>query len=152
MADTLIAKGGEFYHGFTYSGHPVACAVALENIRILRDEGIVERVGSDTGPYFQKRLRELTDHPIVGEVRGVGMIAGIELIRDKAKHEFFSDAGTVGTIARDHSFADGLIMRAVYDTLVLSPPLILTHAHIDEMMEKIRIVLDKTARDTGVMS
>jgi putrescine aminotransferase len=150
VADTLIAKGGEFYHGYTYSGHPVAAAVALENIRILRDEGIVEKVGSDTGPYFQKRLRELADHPIVGEVRGVGMIAGIELIKDKARHEFFGDVGTVGTIARDHSFANGLVMRAVYDTLVLSPPLILTREQIDELVGIVRLVLDKTARDTGV--
>ncbi|EKV32480.1 Omega-amino acid--pyruvate aminotransferase [Caenispirillum salinarum AK4] len=150
VADTLISKGGEFFHGYTYSGHPVACAVALENIRILRDEGIVDRVRTDTGPYFQKRLRELADHPIVGEVRGIGMIAGIELIRDKARHEFFDDVGKVGTIARDHSFANGLIMRAVYDTLVLSPPLILTHDHIDELVEKVRLVLDKTAHDTGV--
>ncbi len=151
VANTLIEKGGEFYHGYTYSGHPVACAVALANLNILEDEGIVERVGADTGPYFQSRLRELSDHPLVGEVRGIGLIAGIELIKDKARHEFFPNAGRVGTLCRDHSFRNGLIMRGVYDTMVLAPPLIVTRDHIDEMIGKIRQVLDLTARDVGVM-
>ncbi|GAA0576794.1 aspartate aminotransferase family protein [Caenispirillum bisanense] len=151
VANTLIEKGGEFYHGYTYSGHPVACAVALANLKILEDEGLVDRVGTDIGPYFQRRLRELSDHPIVGEVRGIGLIGGIELIKDKARHDFFPNSGRVGTICRDHSFRNGLIMRAVYDTMVLAPPLIITHDHVDEMMGKIRTVLDLTARDVGVM-
>ncbi|MCA1939770.1 MAG: aspartate aminotransferase family protein [Caenispirillum bisanense] len=151
VANTLIEKGGEFYHGYTYSGHPVACAVALANLKILEDEGIVDRVGSDIGPYFQGRLRELSDHPIVGEVRGIGLIAGIELIKDKAKHEFFPNAGKVGTICRDHSFRNGLIMRGVYDTMVLSPPLIVTREHVDEMVGKIARVLDLTAKDVGLL-
>ncbi len=70
----VLNEGGDFNHGFTYSGHPVAAAVALENIRILRDEKIIEQVKSETAPYLQKRLRELTDHPLVGEVRGVGHV------------------------------------------------------------------------------
>ncbi|SOD94917.1 aspartate aminotransferase family protein [Caenispirillum bisanense] len=151
VANTLIEKGGEFYHGYTYSGHPVASAVALANLKILEDEGIVDRVGSDIGPYFQGRLRELSDHPIVGEVRGIGLIAGIELIKDKAKHEFFPNAGKVGTLCRDHSFRNGLIMRGVYDTMVLSPPLIVTRDHVDEMVGKIRRVLDLTAKDVGLL-
>lgn len=147
VAEVLIDQGGEFYHGFTYSGHPVCAAVAIANITLLRDEGIIDTVSSDTGPYFQARLRELTDHPLVGEVRGIGMIAGLELVKDKAKHEFFADAGKVGTICRDHSFKSGLIMRGVYDTMVLAPPLIVTHAEIDELVEKVRLSLDLTARD-----
>lgn len=147
VADVLIDQGGEFYHGYTYSGHPACAAVAIANITLLRDEGIIEKVSSDTGPYFQARLRELTDHPLVGEVRGTGMIAGIELIKDKANHEFFADAGKVGTICRDHSFQNGLIMRGVYDTMVLAPPFILTHDEIDTLVSIVRKCLDQTARD-----
>ena len=83
VGEALTGAHEEFVHGFTYSGHPTACAVAVENIRILEDEKIVETVGADTGPYFQARLGELAEHPLVGEVRGVGMIAGMELVADK---------------------------------------------------------------------
>ena len=123
VAETIIEKGGELVHGFTYSGHPVACAVALANVKILRDEGIVERVGVETGPYFQARLRELADHPLVGEVRGIGMIAAIELVEDKVLRASFDAARKVGQICRDTAADNGLIMRAVRDCMVLSPPL-----------------------------
>jgi putrescine aminotransferase len=147
VADVLIDQGGEFHHGFTYSGHPVACAVALRNIRILQEEGIVERVRNDTGPYLQKRWRELADHPLVGEARGVGFIGALELVADKATRRFFADRGDVGLICRDHCFSNGLVMRAVRDTMIIAPPLVMERAQIDELIEKAWRCLDLTARD-----
>ncbi len=147
VAEVLINDGGEFEHGFTYSGHPVACAVALANIDILKRENIVERIREDTGPYLQSRIRELVDHPLVGEVRGVGFIGAIELVEDKDSRRFFEPVGRVGAICRDHCFENGLVMRAVRDALVLSPPLVWERAQIDEMMELAVKCLDLTARD-----
>ena len=148
VADVIAGdKGGEFNHGYTYSGHPVSCAVALENIRILREEGLITRVHNETGPYLAKRLQELKSHPLVGEVRNLGFIGAIELVKDKAKRQFFSPIGEVGTICRDHCFANGLVMRATRDTMLLSPPLLWTAAHVDEFMELTRKALDLTLAD-----
>ncbi len=149
IAEVLIDKGGEFIHGFTYSGHPTACAVAAANIRIIRDEGLVDRVRDDIGPYFQARLRELADNPIVGEVRGIGLIAAIELVKDKATRELWDEEGKTGTRCRGHSLANGLIMRAVNDSMVLSPPLIISRGQVDELVDKVRAAVDATARELG---
>jgi putrescine---pyruvate transaminase len=142
-----LSQGGEFAHGFTYSGHPVPCAVALENIRILKEEGIIERVAVETGPYLQKRLKELESHPLVGEVRGLGFIAAIELVKDKKRREFFDPIGEVGLICRDHCFANGVVLRATRDTMLVSPPLVMSRGQIDELVEGARRCLDLTARD-----
>ncbi|MCP5149602.1 MAG: aspartate aminotransferase family protein [Ectothiorhodospiraceae bacterium] len=150
VADVLTSRGGEFAHGFTYSGHPTCCAVALANIRIMRAEGIVERVETDIGPYFQAALRELADHPLVGEVRGVGLIGALQLCKDKSTRELFQPEGQVGTTCRDHCFSNGLIMRATLDSMLLSPPLVITRSEVDEIMEKARLCLDLTARDHGI--
>ncbi|WP_095092630.1 aspartate aminotransferase family protein [Pseudomonas sp. Irchel 3A5] len=139
----VLNEGGDFNHGFTYSGHPVAAAVALENIRILREEKIVERVNAETAPYLQKRLRELSDHPLVGEVRGVGMLGAIELVRDKTTRERYTGKGA-GMICRTFCFNNGLIMRAVGDTMIIAPPLVISFAEIDELVEKARKCLDLT--------
>lgn len=139
----VLNEGGDFNHGFTYSGHPVAAAVGLENIRILSEEKIVERVKSQTAPYLQKRLRELSDHPLVGEVRGVGMLGAIELVKDKSTRERYVGKGA-GMICRTFCFNNGLIMRAVGDTMIISPPLVITSAEIDELIEKARKCLDLT--------
>jgi len=142
-----LSQGGEFAHGFTYSGHPVPCAVALENIRILKEEGIIERVAVETGPYLQKRLKELESHPLVGEVRGLGFIAAIELVKDKKRREFFDPIGEVGLICRDHCFANGVVLRATRDTMLVSPPLVMSRGQIDELVDGARRCLDLTARD-----
>ena len=142
----VLNEGGDFNHGFTYSGHPVAAAVALENIRILREEKIVERVREETAPYLQKRLRELADHPLVGEVRGVGMLGAIELVKDKQTRARYPSDKAVGMICRGHCFENGLIMRAVGDTMIISPPLVISKSEIDELVEKARKCLDLTAR------
>jgi putrescine aminotransferase len=139
----VLNDGGDFNHGFTYSGHPVAAAVGLENIRILSEEKIVDRVKSETAPYLQKRLRELSDHPLVGEVRGVGMLGAIELVKDKTTRERYAGRGA-GMICRTFCFNNGLIMRAVGDTMIISPPLVITFAEIDELVEKARKCLDLT--------
>ncbi|MFZ5790466.1 MAG: aspartate aminotransferase family protein [Pseudomonadota bacterium] len=140
-------RGGEFNHGYTYSGHPVSCAVAIENIRILREEGLIERVHEETGPYLAERLQELKAHPLVGEVRSLGLVGAIELVKDKAKRQFFDPIGEVGTICRDHCFKIGLVMRATRDTMLLSPPLVWTRGHVDEFMELARKALDLTLAD-----
>lgn len=143
----VINAGGDFNHGFTYSGHPVAAAVALENLRILREEKIVERVKAQTAPYLQRRLRELADHPLVGEVRGVGMLGAIELVKDKASRERYPSERAVGMICRGHCFNNGLIMRAVGDTMIIAPPLVISEAEIDELLAKARRCLDLTAAE-----
>ncbi|MEW3493591.1 putrescine--pyruvate aminotransferase [Pseudomonas aeruginosa] len=140
----VLNQGGEFYHGFTYSGHPVAAAVALENIRILREEKIIERVKAETAPYLQKRWQELADHPLVGEARGVGMVAALELVKNKKTRERFTDKG-VGMLCREHCFRNGLIMRAVGDTMIISPPLVIDPSQIDELITLARKCLDQTA-------
>ena len=149
VAEVLIGKGGEFHHGYTWSGHPVACAVAIANLAILQREKLVERAREDIGPYLQQRWRELADHPLVGEVRGVGMIGALELVADKRKQSFFPSRGDTGLICRDHCFANGLVMRAVKDTMIIAPPLVMERAHVDELIEKARKCLDLTARDIG---
>ena len=140
----VLSQGGEFYHGFTYSGHPVAAAVALENIRILREEKIIEKVKAETAPYLQKRWQELADHPLVGEARGVGMVAALELVKNKKTRERFTDKG-VGMLCREHCFRNGLIMRAVGDTMIISPPLVIDPSQIDELITLARKCLDQTA-------
>ncbi len=144
VAELLTDKCGEFAHGYTYSGHPASAAVAAANLKILRDEGIVDNVDKVTGPYLQKRWRELEDHSLVGEARGVGLVAAIELVKDKSKREFFPKKGKVGGQCRDFCVENGLVMRAVGDTMIISPPLIINEAQIDELIDKARKCLDLT--------
>ena len=146
VAEALIEKGGEFYHGFTYSAHPASCAVAIENLRLLRDEGHIDRVKSDTGPYLQQRWRELGDHPLVGEVRGLGFLCALELVKDKRTRELFEPVGQVGTICRDICVEEGLVMRAVRDGMIAAPPLVMTREQIDELVTRARRALDRTAK------
>ncbi|WP_165855106.1 aspartate aminotransferase family protein [Marinobacter sp. JSM 1782161] len=143
IADTLVESGGEFAHGFTYSGHPAAAAVALENIRLLRDEGVIESVASDIGPYFQSKLRDvLGEHPQCGHIEGVGLIAGIALVRDRKNKTFFDR--DVGTLCRDECTAAGLIARACGNRIVLSPPLVIRRDEVDELVDRLRTALDNT--------
>lgn len=148
VASTLIEKGGEFFHGYTYSGHPVACAVGLKNLEIIEREGLVERVRTDTGPYFEKSLREkISGHPLVGETRAIGLMGAIEIVKDKATRERFMPAGSAAVVIRDHAIANGLMMRATGDTMILSPPLIWTRETIDEACAIILKALDLALED-----
>ncbi len=148
VATTLIEKGGEFYHGYTYSGHPVACAVAIANLDIIAKEGLVERVKNETGPYFAKALQErIAGHDLVGEVRSIGLMGGIEIVRDKATKERYSPAGSAAVTVRDHAIANGLMLRATGDTMILSPPLIWTRDTIDMCCERLGKALDLAKED-----
>ncbi|MAX48852.1 MAG: hypothetical protein CMM78_11630 [Rhodospirillaceae bacterium] len=151
VANMIIDNGGEFYHGYTYSGHPVAAAVALRNIEIIERENLVQKTKTETGPYLAKKLEEIKDHPLVGEVRCIGLIGGIELTKNKQTREGFAPAGRVGTMCRDHFFKRNAIMRACGDTMVLSPPLIIQPAEIDELVGVLRQCLDATAKDLGIL-
>lgn len=144
VADVIKQQCGEFTHGFTYSGHPVAAAVALENINIIKRENLVEKVATETAPYFQQRLQQLAEHPLVGEVRGLGLVAAIELVQDKAKRQRFSANMGVGTWCRDFCIEHGLVMRSVGDTMIISPPLVITKAEIDELVDKALMALNDT--------
>ncbi|QGZ39900.1 putrescine aminotransferase [Pseudoduganella flava] len=150
VADALV-RGGDFNHGFTYSGHPVACAAALENIRILEEERLLDQVAHDTGPYLKQRFASLAAHPLVGSAESFGFVAGLSLVRRKAAHvhhQLRFDPGLgVGMLCRAHMFEQGVIMRAVGDRMIIAPPLIMTREQIDEMIQKIRYCLDLTLTD-----
>lgn len=144
VTETVINKGGDFNHGFTYSGHPAACAVALENIRILKDEKIIEKAKHELSPYLQKKWLALGDHPMVGEARGVGMVGALELVKDKNTKTSYPSDQNVGTICRDFCFNNGLIMRAVGDAMIICPPLVISHSEINELIDKAKLCLDLT--------
>jgi len=140
----VVGSGGEFFHGYTYSGHPVACAVALENLRIMQDEGIVDHVRDVAHPYLAERWAALADHPLVGEAKLVGLMGSIALTPDKAKRaRFASEEGTVGFRCRERCFANDLIMRHVGDRMIISPPLVITPAEIDVLIERAKKSLDE---------
>jgi putrescine---pyruvate transaminase len=148
MANTILSANEELVHGFTYSGHPVAAAVALKNLEVIEKRRLVPRVKQTIGPYLHRRLREaLESHPLVGEVRGIGMLAAIELVPEKPKRSFFPPEMDVGTRCRNHCFANGLVMRAIRDTMVLAPPLVASESEIDEIVAKAKEAIDRTARD-----
>lgn len=138
---------GEFYHGYTYSGHPACCAAGVENLRILRSENIVEQVATKTAPYLTTKWLALGDHPLVGEARMAGFLGALELVPAKPERHRFPDEGRVGVLARNHAVASGLIMRAVRDTMIISPPLTLTIEEVDQLIDLVVQVLDLTHRD-----
>ena len=139
----LTEQGGEINHGYTYSGHPTAAAVAIRNIEIIQRENIVQNVHDITAPYLEQRWMQLNDHPLVGQARCKGMLGAIELVADKAARKPFADAGRVGGICRDICISNGLVMRAVGDTMIICPPLIITTQQIDELFEKVVKTLDQ---------
>jgi putrescine---pyruvate transaminase len=140
----VMLEAGDFNHGYTYSAHPVACAAAIANLRIMRDEKLVERVADDIGPYLQQRWRALGDHPLVGDARMIGLIGAMELVPAKPARRRFAGDGKVGQLCRDISFRNGLVMRAVRDTMIISPPLVLTHEEADELVRITARTLDET--------
>ena len=151
VARVLIDKGGEFNHGYTYSGHPVACAVALANIKLIRELGLVERVRDDVGPYLAKAFAQLQEHPLVGEAQTCGLMGALLLVKEKPAGADrgipFPPEQEIGMVCRGHCFNNGLIMRAVGDRMIIAPPLVITRPQIDEMVELIRRCLDLTLAD-----
>jgi putrescine---pyruvate transaminase len=148
IAKVLIEQGGEFEHGYTYSGHPVACAVAVANVTLLREQQVVEHVRDEVGPYLAQRFAELAAHPLVGDVQTCGLMGAVHLMKHKADPAGvptpFEPALGVGMVCRAHCFGNGLIMRAVGDRMIIAPPLVITRAQIDEMMVLIKTCLDRT--------
>lgn len=147
IANTLVNAESEMAHGFTYSGHPVSCAVALRNIELIEELDLTGETGRSTSADFQSRLKQLNDHPLVGQTRSAGMLGAIELVKDKRAKSRHEPAGKAGLICRDHCFDTGVIMRAVGDTMILCPPLVISSSELDEMFELIRKSLDLTRRD-----
>ena len=140
----VLKTGGDFVHGFTYSGHPVCAAVALRNIEIIEREGLVGRTRDDTGPYLAKALARIADHPLVGEVRSVGLLGAVEIVSEKGTNKRWGGAeGNAGPVVRDRCIANGLMVRGIRDTIVMCPPLIITHAEIDELVGIIATALDQ---------
>jgi len=147
VARVLIEQGGEFNHGYTYSGHPVACAVGLANVNLMEREQLPQRVRTDIGPYLASLFLKLNEHPLVGLAETCGLVAGLALVRNKHSGEGFDPAHGVGMVCRGHCFRNGLIMRAVGDRMIIAPPLTITHAQVDEMMALITRCLDLTLED-----
>jgi len=147
VAKVLIEQGGEFEHGYTYSGHPVACAVALANIQLIRELKLVEHVREDVGPYLASGFESLRDHPLVGDAETCGLMGALLLVKDKSTLQTFDPTIGIGMVCRGHCFANGLIMRAVGNRMIIAPPLVITRSQIDEMMALIRRCLDLTLAD-----
>ncbi len=141
----VIETGGEFRHGYTYSGHPVACAVGVANVRLLRELGVVDRVRTDTGPYLGRRLQELHEHPLVGYTEGVGLMWAIQLVRDKATGALFDHEQQVNVICREFARSNGLVIRAIVnDRMIVAPPLTITREEIDTIVDATLRSLDQT--------
>ncbi|OJW73790.1 MAG: aspartate aminotransferase family protein [Sphingomonadales bacterium 63-6] len=149
----VLKTGGDFVHGFTYSGHPVCAAVALRNIDIIEREGLVPRTRDDTGPYLAEALKRLDDHPLVGEVRSIGLLGAVEIVSKKGTNERFGGKeGTAGPIVRDHCIANGLMVRGIRDTIVMCPPLTISHQQIDDLVAIIDASLDQAMPELRAMA
>lgn len=136
-----IDEFGSFGHGYTTSGHPVAAAVAIENLNIIEDRNLIQNAAT-TGKVLQHCLRELSDHPLVGDVRGVGLIAGVELVADKDKRTKFDPWGKVGMAVYEQAHHNGLIVRSIQDTIAFCPPLIITPEQVNDMVSRFATTLD----------
>ena len=144
VADVLIDKGGEFFHGYTYSGHPAACAVAIANLRLIQAENLVERIKTDIGPHLQRKWHGLGEHPLVGDTRMVGLMGAFEIVACKEPVERYEKKRGAGVVFRDILMDLGVCMRAVGDTIICAPPFVLSHAEADELVGKAWVALDQT--------
>ena len=138
----VVIEGGFFSHINTYAGHPAAAAAALANLSIIESENLVPRTRDSIGPYLQRRLREFVDHPLVGEVRGLGLIAAMEL---QPSQEQERDSVALGPLAASIYREEGVIIRAVGNTLAFCPPLIITESEVDLLIEATHQVLTRLA-------
>lgn len=146
MYEPLVEASGQvgnFGHGFTYSGHPVCAAVALRNLELMEERDIFGHVAVVSEP-FQMRLKALSNHPLVGDARGVGLIGALELVADKATGAAFDAGKGVGAYCMGRCEANGLILRALGDSLAICPPLIVSDAQVDELFSKLEQSLDET--------
>ncbi len=142
--DTVAGSGDDFNHGYTYSGHPVASAVALRNLELIQEENVLDHVRNVAHPYLMERWQALTAHPLVGEAKLVGLMGSIALTPDKGtRAPFATPAGTVGYRCRERCFANNLVMRHVGDRMIISPPLVITPSEIDVLIERATKSLDE---------
>lgn len=137
----------DFNHGHTFSGHPVACAVGLKNIELIERDQLIDYVSTFAAPALSWMLASLSDHPLVGEVRSIGLLGAIELMPHKTSRRRFDSVGRVGLLCRNHFFNSGFIMRALGDTMVMCPPLVWKQEHFDEAAVLARRALDLTYAD-----
>ncbi|AZL73669.1 aspartate aminotransferase family protein [Pseudomonas oryziphila] len=150
IAEALVERGGVFAHGLTYSGHPVAAAVAVANLKALRDENIVATVKDDTGPYLQQLLREtFSNHPLIGDIQGTGLLGALQFAEDKASRKRFANENDLAWQCRTFGFEEGVIIRSTLGRMIMAPALIATRSELDELVEKTRIAVDRTARLVG---
>lgn len=150
VADVLTAEGGEFAHGFTYSGHPVACAAGVATLDVYRETAIVEKVQRDTAQHWRNRWGALIDHPIVGEARTLGLFGALELVRDKASRQRIDADHRAAIHCRNAAIDNGLMVRQVGDTIISAPPLIISREEIDRLIDRLTIALDATATHYGL--
>jgi len=144
IVEVLRGYGDDFIHGYTYSGHPTCAAVALANIEIIQREGLVERVANDIGPYAQAAFASLTDHPLVGQARMTGLIGAVEIVSEPGtNNRFGGKEGKAGPMVRDLCIANGLMVRAIRDSLVFCPPLVITREEVDKAVGILRRSLDE---------
>jgi adenosylmethionine-8-amino-7-oxononanoate aminotransferase len=152
IAEALVEQGGVFAHGLTYSGHPVAAAVALANIKALRDEGVVSQVKDDTGPYLQQCLRQVFgDHPLVGDIQGTGLVAALQFAEDKASRKRFANENDIAWRCRTIGFEEGLIIRSTLGRMIMAPALVAGRTELDELVEKTKREVDRTAMELGLL-
>lgn len=141
-----VIGSDEFNHGYTYSGHPLAAALALENLRILTEEKVIDHVRDVAHPHLAAKWAQLADHPMVGEAKLVGLMGSLALTPDKAtRAKFAAEEGTVGLITRERCFANNLVMRHVGDRMIIAPPLVIQPAEIDILIERAWKSLDEAA-------
>ncbi|HGM5578937.1 TPA: aspartate aminotransferase family protein [Pseudomonas putida] len=150
IAEALVERGGVFAHGLTYSGHPVAAAVAIANLKALRDEGIVRQVKDDTGPYLQRILREVfANHPLIGQVQGTGLVAALQFAEDKVSRKRYANENDLAWQCRTFGFEEGVIIRSTLGRMIMAPALVANHSELDELVEKTRKAVDRTAQALG---
>ena len=150
VSDVLLSGGGEFTHGLTYSGHPAACAAGLATLQVLRETNLIQTAGTEIAPHFQARLRELVDHRIVGEVRGRGMFAALELVRDKGSRERLAPDSAGAVFCRNIANEAGLMVRQTGDAMIIAPPLVCNTQEIDSLVDMLGEALDTTASHYGI--
>jgi putrescine aminotransferase len=145
VADVLLAHDGEFAHGLTYSGHPAACAAGIATVNLYRKKKLVEATAAKLAPYFHERLQSLRDHRIVGEVRTLGMLGAVELVRDKSSRQRLAPDAEGAVYCRNQAIAAGLMVRQTGDSMITAPPLICNRREIDNLVTMLAQALDETA-------
>lgn len=150
IADVLLSKGGEFAHGLTYSGHPASCAAGLATMAILENSNIIAEANSTLAPHFAQQLATLEAHPIVGQVRVKGLVAAVELVRDKSSRERIAPDSAAAVFCRDQANKHGLMVRQTGDAMIMAPPFVTTLAEVDQLTTTLSTALDLTASEFGI--